>query len=125
MDKPDLPWAENAWKSLPGEGWWTIIADLDHDLREIVPDYQVVQVKEKFGGLRYYTDALHVDEATSAQVNQLIRRAEWYASLTCEECGHIGTLRSGSWYRTLCDADNVVWQERRARMLAEMENEEE
>jgi len=37
-----------------GEGWWPIIAKLDRDIAALAPDYEIHQVKEKFGGLRYY-----------------------------------------------------------------------
>jgi hypothetical protein len=41
------------WMSV-GPGWYPIIVALDAHLATIDPDYVVHQVKEKFGGLRYY-----------------------------------------------------------------------
>lgn len=39
-----------------GPGWYPILARLDHRLAVIDPGYVVQQVKEKFGGLRCYTE---------------------------------------------------------------------
>ena len=44
------------------EGWYPLIAGLHEQLSVLVPDYTLVQVKEKFGGLRYYTSLDGVDE---------------------------------------------------------------
>jgi hypothetical protein len=67
---------------------------------------KVAQIKEKFGGLRFYTDGS--DEYTSG----LIRMAEAWCDNTCEQCGVVGTRRSGGWIRTLCDAHEAERQER-------------
>jgi len=37
-----------------GPGWYPLLVDLDDKLSELFPNYEVQQVKEKFGGLRYY-----------------------------------------------------------------------
>lgn len=61
-------------------------------------DYpRALQVKEKFGGLRFYM--------TSAddQIYDLIRKAEEESYSTCEYCGSNGELRDTRWRRTLCD----------------------
>ena len=39
--------------SCPPE-WEQLIIRLDNDIAKIDPDYEVLQVKAKFGGLRYY-----------------------------------------------------------------------
>lgn len=39
-----------------GPGWYPLLVELDERLAEICPDYVVLQVKEKFGTLRYYLD---------------------------------------------------------------------
>lgn len=36
------------------KGWYPLVIELDQKLAEIYPDYQLHQVKEKFGTLRYY-----------------------------------------------------------------------
>jgi hypothetical protein len=59
---------------------------------------RAVQVKEKFGGLRFYVD--NSDE----YVRGLISMAEALSYRTCEVCGALGKPRSGGWVRTLCDS---------------------
>lgn len=87
-----------------GPGWNDIILDLHEKLVEEAPeDYYIVQVKEKFGTLRYY-----VGPMTEAGFDY-IQEAEMLSAVTCEQCGRPGTLRSDrGWLRTLCDWDNRV-----------------
>lgn len=67
---------------------------------------KVAQIKEKFGGLRFYIDG--GDEATYG----MIRMAEAWADCTCEVCGAPGHSRQGGWIKTLCDTHDA---ERKAR----------
>jgi hypothetical protein len=55
------------------------------------------QVKEKFGGLRFYCD--NADD----YVQGAITFAESMSYRTCEDCGAQGSKRPGGWVRTLCD----------------------
>lgn len=112
-----LPWAERpVWRSVDtGPGWYEIILDCDRKLREIKPDYKVVQVKEKFGTLRYYIDAYPTDEAEYKRFAEVIREAESKTEITCELCGQEGTLRSGGWIRTLCDSCEAAREAKRTK----------
>lgn len=56
-----------------------------------------VQVKEKFGGLRFYVQA-----ATDKHYNY-ISFAESMSYKTCEECGAPGKTYTDGWHMTLCD----------------------
>lgn len=58
---------------------------------------RAAQVKEKFGGLRFYVD--NSDE----YVRGLISMAEAFSYKTCEVCGQPGRSRRGGWIKTLCD----------------------
>lgn len=40
-----------------GSGWYALIVELDEQLCALLPNYAIHQVKEKFGGLRYYWEA--------------------------------------------------------------------
>lgn len=74
-----------------GIGWLRIIVDLDRKLAEIDPDYTIEQVKEKFGGLRYYFDSKEHQE----EMYQLVKEAENLCWQTCETCGSTeGVARS-------------------------------
>lgn len=56
-----------------------------------------VQVKEKFGGLRFY-----VDRASEKHYNY-ITFAESMSYHICEECGSPGKTYTDGWHMTLCD----------------------
>jgi len=86
-----------------GDGWKDIIYNLSENITEYCKknDYnipEIVQVKEKFGGLRFYLES-YPDE----KIRNMIRKAESESFQTCEECGKEGEKRSGSWIKTLCD----------------------
>lgn len=81
-----------------GPGWYPILARLEERLRQLDPDYRVHQIKEKFGGLRFYWAGDY--DAGDAAVDE----AEAEAARTCELCGNPGHLRTrGGWLRTVCD----------------------
>lgn len=67
---------------------------------------RVHQIKEKFGGLRFYYDG-GCDE-----IHGMVTMAEVWAHHACETCGNVGTQRSGGWIRTLCDKHEAEYQER-------------
>ena len=56
-----------------------------------------VQVKEKFGGLRFYV------QAATDKHYQYISFAESMSYRTCEECGSPGKTYTDGWHTTLCD----------------------
>ncbi len=79
--------------------WYPILARLDERLREIDPDYQVHQIKEKFGTLRFYWAGHNHDIGEKA-----VAHAEAESARTCERCNSPGRLRrKHGWLRTLCD----------------------
>jgi hypothetical protein len=79
------------------KGWYGIIKRLIEDLIELGWDKQILQVKEKFGGLRFYTNGISDD------MHNRIRLAEDASYITCEKCGELGVIRGGGWMATLCD----------------------
>ncbi len=97
-----------------GDGWFDIIWDLSSKIEPLIQAYiddndnalcksshpRASQVKEKFGGLRFYmTDC--TDEMRS-----LIDHTEDLSYSTCETCGQPGTVRRTGWISILCDACN-------------------
>jgi hypothetical protein len=99
------------------DGWFQIVWDLCEDLEKLeaerwasVPSdekakmllegedlgLQVVQVKEKFGTLRFYV------ENSDEKMYKRISEAEHASATTCEVCGKPGTLNGKSWVRTTC-----------------------
>ena len=86
-----------------GPGWNDIIYDLNKKLEAEKPDYQILQIKEKFAGLRFYTDKLPYSGWDA------ISEAEKLSLETCEECGRPGKIWSRKgWVRTLCWIDYRV-----------------
>ena len=80
------------------QGWFPIIKSLIEDLIKLGWDKQTCQVKEKFGGLRFYINS------GSDEIHQRILQAEKESYETCEVCGKHGELRKDiGWYFTLCD----------------------
>jgi hypothetical protein len=78
-------------------------------LTEKVEWIRVAQIKEKFGGLRFYYDG--GDEHISGMVTM----AESWADRTCEKCGNKGKHRSGGWIRTMCDEHEAEYQKEKNR----------
>ena len=60
--------------------------------------FEVLQVKEKFGVLRFYVNCSRNDA-----VGQRIGIAAEESFHTCEVCGQPGELRECDWIKTLCD----------------------
>lgn len=90
------------------EGWDSIISKLDFDLRKLVPEYTLFQVKEKFGGLRYYTGVFPLNKFEEAR--QIIDNAMLESLKTCECCGDTGVLcRRRGWLKTLCKTCFSEW----------------
>ncbi|OHU33370.1 hypothetical protein BKG79_22480 [Mycobacteroides chelonae] len=86
-------------------GWYPIIIQLDRDLAEIDPDYELHQVKEKFAGLRYYFHPSEgVSEADQQRMDALVDEAEEKCERTCELCGEPGVrhVSPRGWLMTLC-----------------------
>lgn len=94
------------------DGWFDIIDCLCRNIQhhidwrseqisaEDLEDLQVVaiQVKEKFGTLRFYYNG--GDEKISGMVSV----AEEMSSRICEICGNSGKTGTKAWARTLCDS---------------------
>lgn len=100
-----------------GEGWQPLITETHQKITAIYPDYAIFQIKEKFGGLRYYIDA--VPSELFEQVNAIITEAEERSFTICENCGadgSVGTTEESYWIRTLCDTCRASFaQEQRER----------
>lgn len=111
-----------AWGFCVGNGWYKLVKGLLSDLEQISRYYpedfigfRVEQVKEKFGGLRFYVNrypncgmpnSIPTEEFfNSNKIFQIIDKAERLSFTICEDCGKDGKLREDrSWIRTLCDS---------------------
>jgi len=117
----DLPMSQTCmcWGIECGDGWYNIIDALcgrimgynrnlnwkiQRDIEDgkakesdLIPVIQATQVKEKFGGLRFYTNS------TDEYIYGLISMAEGMSARTCEHCGNPGKQNNEGWIITLCD----------------------
>lgn len=108
------PWQKkypNLFKEYPrsgfyaGAGWEALLHNLCSILEaailqmpnEIRGGIYCVQVKEKFGGLRFYLSQ------ETPYLSGAIAMAESMSHCICEQCGKPGKLRPGSYIQVLCD----------------------
>lgn len=106
-----------------GEGWRPLIEQLHKDLLALDLDYDLLQIKEKFGGLRYYIQMSDTKSVYDAQ-EALIAEAERKSEETCEFCGEPGKPRNtggSTWIKTTCDTHHQERMEREALMPAELD----
>jgi len=124
--KEKFPFLSNLRYISCGDGWFYIIRDLSQAILELNPPdhFEIVQIKEKFGGLRYYWkmdqrlgDDNHPYMMIEEDLNSFNKRTEFLQNLnikvmnaesnsyiTCEECGKPASSTSdGFWVKTLCD----------------------
>ena len=87
-----------------GDGWYPVIDELCENIQTNVDSRNIrqieaLQVKEKFGGLRFYAN--YHDE----EIYKLIRQAEYKASKTCVKCSSPGKSRDDrGWTIVLCNS---------------------
>jgi hypothetical protein len=90
-----------------GDGWYDLLYDLcwliqghidgQRALGKPVPQVVAIQVKEKFGGLRFYY------RGGDDYIAHVVSAFEELAGTRCEVCGAHGQRYGGGWIRTLCE----------------------
>ena len=108
-----------------GDGWFNILDQLMGNIQhhidwnnkraekypelcyKPITQVTVAQIKEKFGGLRFYYDG------GNDIIAGMVSMAEAWASHTCEECGTPGTIRHGGWMATLCNTHHTLRESRK------------
>ena len=92
-------------KTLPGSGWNHIILRCHRRLIMLDSEYEIFQIKEKFGTLRYYYKTNSKYRAVVEAMARYVDEAEMESMYTCEECAERGLLRREIGYRkTLCES---------------------
>lgn len=100
-----------------GKGWSVLLYVLFGSIKrylstvrddEFLKNFYVLQVKQKFGGLRIYISR------SDKVILSLISEAEAASWEVCEECGKFGVPRPMVWIETLCHWHYVttVWHTR-------------
>lgn len=96
----DRPPITSSWCFECGKGWYPLIKELIEDLIAMGWDKKICQVKEKFGGLRFYINS------GSDEIHDRISKAENDSYEICERTGKPGKLRQDlGWWKTLCDEE--------------------
>jgi len=87
------------WGFSCGEGWYDILDRTFAKFAELnLEGFYIEQVKEKFGGLRIYTNI------TNDDIEKIIDEAETEAENTCERCGKPSSIAViNHWYSTVCE----------------------
>jgi hypothetical protein len=89
------------------DGWYQIIFDLCRSIQNLTDSQNAEQtiaeqVKEKFGGLRFYTK-----NSRTIDAHKIIIAAERKSFVTCEVCGETGVLhkqKDGALLKTVCQS---------------------
>jgi len=88
-------------------GWLGILLELVNKLesRQSTKSNKLVvlQIKEKFGTLRFYAENVTSQDALDIKI------AEAASIHTCEECGQPGKLKNDGWMRTMCEPCFEEW----------------
>jgi len=81
-------------------GWNNLIYEFFEKVSAMKLDnYKLMQIKEKFGGLRLYADG------GNDEIRNLVSSFEQRASVTCESCGAVKSVGAASingWLSVLC-----------------------
>ena len=129
----DLPSSETCmcWGVCTGDGWYNIISALCQSIQQYldchngdgefeyrkkfhsdshtpVRQVETVQVKEKFGGLRFYYIG------GNNCIRGMINMAEALSCVTCEDCSNPGIQNGPGWIRTLCKPCRIAHDKARA-----------
>lgn len=82
-----------------GDGWFFLLQQLLNEIKYLDPGshFEVIQVKEKFGGLRFYVSG------DSEKIGAVIGFAENLSYFICEQCGGAGKSNKEGWISVQCD----------------------
>lgn len=96
------------WPSV-GDGWRDLVETAVGRIAHAVAaapsgSLHIVQIKEKFAGLRLYYDSAGLSDEVKSAVEEAVALASARSVCTCEICGEPGRLfKRGGWYLTRCD----------------------
>jgi hypothetical protein len=107
-----------------GDGWADIIEPIvsainSHNQKSGKIQISPIQVKEKFGTLRFYCNS------TTNEIDDLIDLAENKSAVTCETCGKHGELISASWLYTACPDHMKPGHRKYSDFIRERDSKEE
>lgn len=89
------------------QGWRkAFFEDMHEELREellrcnYIDEFRVLEIKEKYGSLRYYTGGIPRD----CKAYEIIRKYEYLSEYICIDCGNLGVpnISINGWYSPIC-----------------------
>jgi len=92
---------------------------IEKEKKKIIPQLEAVQVKEKYGTLRFYLYGYPEQELIRNTVDAYISFAEDMSGVTCEECGSPGNTSGTHWIKTICQSCEEENAAERSRMIWE------
>ena len=102
-----------AWGFSHGDGWYDLLEEACLEIEKLCKDNGIrvvaLQVKEKFGSLRFYYTVEYDTEKTdelgevTKKIDEVISNAEEKSYTTCEICGKPGKTTGQFWIKTLCE----------------------
>lgn len=96
---------EDMWGRMIDDACVRELAEKVEEERLLIP--KAKQIKEKFGGLRFYVGA------ASKEQHEIIWYTESISNTICEKCGARGKHRPSGWVKTLC---NKHWKDHQDEM---------
>lgn len=88
-----------------GKGWERLVRRVYNAKTGMGLAVGIIQVKEKWGGLRIYTDYY------DSELDKTIRQVGEESLTVCEECGSpAGLVKKGTWYQTRCEEHRGEWE---------------
>ena len=108
------------------DGWYDLIDNLCESIQNYIdsndiPQFVASQVKEKFGGLRFYGDG------GDNYIDGMISFAEDLSYKTCEKCGSIEDVSQtkNGWITSLCKPcmNELEYQQEEIHKERELEND--
>jgi len=96
-------------KSMPGDGWTDLIIECHRKLIILDPEYRILQIKEKFGSLRYYFDTDVKEPAVKEAMYRYVKYAENSSKIVCEKCGGASEIKrtKTGWLKAYCNECSV------------------
>lgn len=83
-------------------GWDNLIADCHEHLREIIPNYVLIGIRDAVGKMAYQTGSVQLEYSRfSARFSDVRRKYEQRSASICQRCGHPGDS-GNNWAKVLC-----------------------
>lgn len=110
MEDYNFTWLDDmptGWRLAFGE---QMCEEIQQELERVnyVDEYDILQIKEKYGSLRWYTGAIPIESL----LYEIVEKYEYLSEKTCIECGNPATYMTTGWIMPICeDCKNKILEE--------------